>query len=283
MGTIVHVCLVAEDRAEASRLAGAASAAHEAVAEVDAALSGFLPTSDLSRLNRSPGRWLPVGPHLVAVASAAEHHRTLTGGVFDATGAGPRTDGPRLRWRERDGGWQAWLAPGHRADFGGIAKGYAADLARERCRDRAAGVLVSVGTSSIALAGVPARRDTWRIAIGSPWAGQAEALGYIEVSGGSFSMSGVRGHRLGDASLVVGHLLDPRSGGPTRTDVCAVGVLGDDGMCSEALSTAMMVLGLHDGMALARGLAAAALVLTASGEMVATPTMAPRVAVRARE
>lgn len=279
MGTVVHVCLVTAGAADGDTLANAASAAHGIVAEVDAALSRFVPTSDLSRLNAAPGRWLPVGPHLVAVAQAAEHYRTRTSGIFDATGVGPPAQ-HRIRWREGDDGWEAWLAPGHVADFGAIAKGYAADLARERCRAAAAGVLVSIGTSSISFAGVAPRRAVWRIAIGSPWEELTETVGYVETPCGSFSMSGVRGHRLGAASLVVEHVLDPRTGRSARTDVCAVGVLSDDGMRSEALSTATLVLGLREGMALCRALGAEALVLTASGAVVATPQMAPRVALR---
>ena len=283
MGTTVHVCVVGLS-------APVAEDAHAAVAEVDAALSAFRPASDVSRLNAAPGRWVPVGEHLVAVAEAAEDYRRLTRGVFDATlpaadagaaDAATPDAGPRLRWRPAGREWQAWLAPGRRLDFGAIAKGYAADLARDRCQTQASGVLVSVGTSSIALAGRPPRRGAWRIALGSPWDAVTETLGYVEASGGSFSMSGARGVRMSSAPLVTGHVVDPRTGRPARTDVCAVGVLAADGMTGEALSTAALVLGRDRGLALCREHVADALVMTAGGEILATPSMAPRISLRA--
>ncbi|MGC4153996.1 MAG: FAD:protein FMN transferase [Propionicimonas sp.] len=274
MGTTVHLCLV--DPVDASTTE--AGSLHALVADVDAALSRFRPTSDVGRLNAAAGTWQPVGTHLVAVAEAAERYRGLTGGVFDTvTGPGPE---PRLRLRSTpDREWEARLAPGCRLDFGAIAKGYAADLVRDRAA--AAGVLVSVGTSSIAVSGRPPERERWRIAISSPWVVLPETLGYLEVEGGSFSMSGLRGQRIHSGQVVVGHLRDPATGTWARTDLCAVGVLGPDGMRSEALSTACLVLGLERGMALAERVGVDALFLTVPGRLVASPGLAPKLALRA--
>ncbi|WP_028708897.1 FAD:protein FMN transferase [Propionicicella superfundia] len=276
MGTTVHVCLVG-----AGPVVGVAPPAHDVVAEIDAALSRFLPASEVSRINASPGRWLPVGRHLAAVAEAAERYRALTAGAFDAIVADTPVEGPRLRFRTGASGVrEAFLAPGCRIDLGGIAKGYAADAARDRCEADAHGVMVSVGTSSISFTGTPPVREAWRIAIGSPWEDVPETLGYIEVSRGSFSMSGVRGQRRGGERIVPQHLLDPRTGGRVRTDVCAVGVLSDDGMRSEALSTACMVLGTGPGLELCADEQVEALFLTVSGDLVATPGMGRRVSLR---
>lgn len=281
MGTTVHVCVV-DDHEDAGLAAGIA---HAAVAEVDAALSRFRPTSDVARLNAAPGRWVPAGEHLVAVAEAAEDYRRLTRGVFDATlpaaDAGAADALPRLHLRRDGDRWSARLEPGCRLDFGGIAKGYAADLARDRCAARASGVLVSVGTSSVALAGRPPRRAAWRIALSSPWDAVTETLGYVETPGGSFSMSGARGVRMSSAPMVAAHVVDPRTGRPARTDVCAVGVLAADGMRGEALSTAALVLGREQGMTLCREHGAEALMMTVGGEILATAALAPRLSLRA--
>ncbi|HMR49553.1 MAG TPA: FAD:protein FMN transferase [Arachnia sp.] len=271
MGTVVHVCLV---DAEAS----GAEALHDLAAEVDAALSLFRPDSDVGRLNGEPGRWLPVGAHLVAVARAAERYRDQTAGIFDPV-TGPRGAERRVRLRPAvAGGWEARLDPGCRLDFGAIAKGYAADLIRDAAL--ASGVLASLGTSSVSVGGRAPRPGGWRIAIGSPWSGIDETLGYLELASGSLSMSGVRGHRLGVEDVAVRHVRDPRTGAVARTDLCSVGVVGDDGMRSEALSTAALVLGLKEGMALCRGLGVEALFLTASGLLFASPGLAPRISLR---
>jgi thiamine biosynthesis lipoprotein len=304
MGTMAHVCVVGLPEGAAAE---AASAAQTVVCEVEAALSRFRADSDVGRLNAFPGEWLPVGRHLVAVAQAAARYRTLTRGAFDAiTGGVPPDVGEeseqggsgagcdeRLALRRVGEAWEARLAPGCAVDYGAIAKGYAADLARDAVR--APGVLVSLGTSSIAMAGTPPERDVWRVAIGSPWAEVADSLGYLEATQGSFSLSGVRGHRLGQP-VRPGHVRDPRTGDPARTDACAVGVLSDRasrddgapvdgpggaGMRSEALSTACLVLGVDAGLDLCHTLRASAILLTASGEIRATPGLAPRVSLRA--
>lgn len=274
MGTTVHICLV-EDPAAPSGVGGEVRPLHALVAEVDAALSRFLPTSDVGRLNDAPGRWMPVGRHLAVVAEAAARYREFTGGVFDpVTGDAER----ELELRSDGDGWVARISPGCRLDFGAIAKGYAADLVRGRARTP--GVLVSLGTSSIAVSGLAPRHGGWRIAIGSPWEALPETLGYLEVAGGSFSMSGAYGRRPGSTDVVVAHVRDPRTGVSARTDLCAVGVLSDDGMRSEALSTACLVLGLDEGMDLCARVGVDALFLVASGRIVASPGMAPRISLR---
>jgi thiamine biosynthesis lipoprotein ApbE len=52
-------------------------------------------------------------------------------------------------------------------------------------------------------------------------------------------------------------------------------------MRSEALSTACLVLGVDAGLDLCHTLRASAILLTASGEIRATPGLAPRVSLRA--
>lgn len=273
MGTTVHLCLVDEDPAGEQ-----AAELHGLVAEADAALSRFRPGSDVSRLNASPEAWLPVGSHLVAVAEAAERYRELTDGVFDAVTGAEGKSGLCLR----PGGeaqWEARLSAGCSLDLGAIAKGYAADLVRDRAV--AGGVLASLGTSSISVAGVPARRAAWRIAIGSPWDELPETLGYLEVPRGSFSVSGMHAQRARGGRVLAGHVRDPRTGTWALTDVCSVGVLSEDGMRSEALSTACLVLGLEPGMALVRRHAAEAVFLTASGRILATPGLVSQLSLRA--
>ncbi|MEA5117740.1 MAG: FAD:protein FMN transferase [Propionicimonas sp.] len=273
MGTTVQLCLVGEEPDDVR--ADQAGELHALVAEVDAALSRFRADSDVGRLNAAPGRWLPVGPHLVAVARAAVRYRELTGGVFNPVSGG---SGLELRARSGDG-WQARLGPGGSLDLGAIAKGYAADLVRDRAT--ASGVLVSLGTSSISVAGWPLVRDRWRIAVSSPWEPLTETLGYLEVGRGSFSVSGLRGQRIRAGEVVAGHVRDPRTGTWARTDVCAAGVLSEDGMLSEALSTACLVLGLERGMGLAEQLGVAALFLTVDGRALGSPRLASLFSLRA--
>ncbi len=275
MGTVVQLCLVAVDQPTE-----ATARAEAILEEVEAELSAFRPASDVSRLNAAAGSWIPVGPHLEPVAAAAERHRELSGGAFAAVTGGSEAGPVRpLRFRDRGGVRQARLEPDARLDLGGIAKGYAADLVRDSVGG-GQGVLVSVGTSSISVLGRPPERRCWRVGLRSPWQQLTESVGYLEVPSGSFSMSGISGYRIGSGPAVPGHIVDPRSGLRPRTDLCAVGVLSDSGVCSEAWSTAFLVLGLDQSLRSCRQYEVEALFLTTAGQLLTTPGLADQVSVR---
>lgn len=124
-------------------LARAVERAFAAVARVHRAMSFHEPDSELSRLNRrahaGPVR---VSGHLWHVLRAAGRMSALTGGLFDATiapmlerwGYLPRAQAlsdPPGHWRDirmRANGTVLFSRPLH-IDLGGIAKGYAVDLA----------------------------------------------------------------------------------------------------------------------------------------------------------
>ncbi|MFT4109558.1 FAD:protein FMN transferase [Propionicimonas sp.] len=275
MATTAQLCV-----AGATVAPEAFAAAGRLLREIERELSRFLPTSDVGRLNASNGDWIRVGRHLRPVVEAAERARLLTGGAFDAiTGPASAAASPRVRFSQRDGRTYARLDPHARLDLGGIAKGYAADLVCEQFAD-APGVLAALGTSSISVRGQPSTRPSWRIALRSPWLEPTESLGYLEVGGGALSISGVSGARIGDGPVVPAHVVDPRTGRPPRTDLCTVGVLAGDGMTAEAWSTAFLVLGAQKTLDLCREHHLDALLLTAGGEIRATPRLADSIRLR---
>ncbi len=172
MGTLVRLVLFAADRPAAS---AAARAAFDRVAELDAALSDYRDSSEVSRLARAAGGPpVPVGPDLFAVLERAQDVGRRSGGAFDVT------VGPLVRlWRRtlRTGDWpdparraEALSCvgsdkmhldpaartvlldrPGMRIDLGGIAKGYAGDQALRVLRARdVSSALVAVGGDVVA-------------------------------------------------------------------------------------------------------------------------------------
>ncbi|MCI1747144.1 MAG: FAD:protein FMN transferase [Acidipropionibacterium sp.] len=151
-----------------------------------------------------------------------------------ATGSSPAE--PRI---EVDGNRARLVGAGRGAvDLGAIAKGYAADVLRDLAVDRGAtDVLVSLGSSSMAVAGEPAR-----IGLAAPWQG-IDRFGVLVLESGSLSVSADPGVRLGPG-MRRSHLLDSRSGIPAITDLCEVVVCGPRGMVCEAWSTAMLAMGL---------------------------------------
>lgn len=132
------------------------------------------------------------------------------------------------------------LEPGTRLDFGGIAKGYAADQALAALRTAGAHTgIVSLGESSLGVFGTTLDLETRDPEVksgepGKPWA-------TFRVRGGSVSTSG--------ADQRGSHILDPRTGQPAR-GVLSVTVVAATGVEADALSTAAFVLGAGAGLRL---------------------------------
>lgn len=102
----------------------AVSAAFESMLLVQARMSKFEPDSDVSRFHRlRPGESMDVDLHTAAVLLAARRLHYETGGSFDIS-SHSASDG----WRFDDQRLQRMDDAAH-IDLGGIAKGYAVDLA----------------------------------------------------------------------------------------------------------------------------------------------------------
>ena len=143
---------------------------------------------------------------------------------------------------------QVRLAPGSGLDLGGIAKGYAADLAlRALRRAGARSGLVDLGGSSLGSFGLPLE-----VALRDPEAPAGEPWGSFQAGGASVSSSG--------GEERPGHILDPRSGEPAVAALAAT-VVARTGIEADALSTAACVLGAERGLALLVRRGAAGLVL----------------------
>ena len=154
-------------------------------------------------------------------------------------------------------------------DLGGIAKGYAIDEAMALLADHdVPGALLHGGTSTIAAIGNAPEGKPWRIGIPVPGsvvpgsaehasagpgsvvprsadhasAGPGSVLCTVELQNQALSVSEVRGKGFEDADGFYGHVLDPRTGQPTRRAEFAA-VRTATAVESDALSTALLVLG----------------------------------------
>lgn len=266
------------------------------IQEIEARLTRFREDSEISQLD---GQWRAVGADTEAVLSAAQLHQAGTGGHFSALLGAQMRSWARIaggasgaRSSESAGTDRARsepLAPPHPAvgslevegsrcrvigappravDLGGIAKGYAADQLRDLAVALGADdVLVSLGTSSMAVAGAPAR-----IGLASPWAGW-ERAGVLTLARGALAVSADPGTMPGQVRQH-SHVLDPATGAPAITDLCCVVVCGADGMACEAYSTAFLAMGLDAALELdAAHPELATMFLTVNGRMLASPAL----------
>ncbi len=265
MGTDVSVQIAAQP-AQAPSAERAAQSALDWLAEVDARLSRFRPESELSLVNRSSGTWFTASDLTFEAVRRAILAARATLGMFDPTllrqleALGYDRDFSALVGREPNvstppaasttaagtaghvdteaigGAWRGvkldpaarriWLPAGVTLDLGGIAKGWAADVALERYCAPFPGALVNVG-GDLRLLGGPQPGEAWTVGIRDPQsdrpegalgaAASAEAYrGVIAFSRGGLATSGaVRRWWWRDGERVH-HLLDPRTGRPMR-------------------------------------------------------------------
>jgi len=215
------------------------------VERLDSILSHYKPASELRRL---PGAAreaaTSVSPELYEVLAESLRFSRLSSGAFDVTVAPlvrawrseePPDDATLQRLRACTGWEKVRLEPPDRVrvlsdclelDLGGIGKGYAVDRAArvlERAGIRSA--LVNAGSSSILALEPPPGSAGWAVDL-------PRAAGGILLARSSLSTSEQAG----------GHIIDPASGRPAPCP-WAVTVVAPTATASDALSTALLVLG----------------------------------------
>lgn len=245
----------------------AAAALEEAVQEIlrlDALLSTGRPDSEVSRLNREGGG--PVSGDTAALLTASLSVWQSTGGLFDVTiyplmdlwgfpsqdyyvptEAELSTVLPLVDAGAMDfDGSTLSLSPGQQIDFGGIAKGYAAD----RCMEifRAHGVksaLVSLG-GNVQVLGSKPNGSPWRVAVQDPEGGYLLAVPVRDMA--VVTSGGYQRFFEEDGQTYI-HILDPRTGCPAASDLTSVTIFSPDGIMADALSTSLFIMGLEDAVA----------------------------------
>ena len=270
MGTLFVATIWTTDSAGA---AAVLRAAHDSVRLVDSLMSSYRPESELSRVNAGAGNAapVPVSPQTMTVLQKARLYWRLSSGAFDPT-VGPivdawgfdRVHGRRPTARALDSlrvlvGFGAveldTLArtvrlprPGMRLDLGGIAKGYALDLARRALVSPAIrGGSVNLG-GNVLVFGRPPAGTRWRVAIVNPLHRES-TIGELAIDSGAVATSGDYEHYVVIDGTRYGHLIDPRTAMPARgiLSATAVGPLGE---WSDGLSAAIFLLGPARGRAL---------------------------------
>jgi thiamine biosynthesis lipoprotein ApbE len=249
-------------------LAAAKTAADQVIKAIDEAASRFRVDSELSRVNREPGRQIHISALLAQAIAAGLRGARLTNGAVDPTvGSAVRlagydrdfasilADGPPISLSvSQVPGWQAiqldeatrmvWIPPGVEIDLGATAKALAADLAAAAALEAvgAGGVLVSLG-GDIAVAGerppggwaVQASEDS-----SVPIDDDEET---ITIQSGGIATSSTTVRRWTRGGIVLHHIIDPATGlpaaGPWRTASVVAGTCVD----ANIAATAAIVMG----------------------------------------
>lgn len=268
MGTFAEVTAVAESRGVAEQCV---EAAYGRLEDVNRLMSDYDPESEISRINRlAVGETMAVSEETFTCLQAALEVSRVSGGAFDATCrplvslwkasakagrlpgeaalsevlAGVGAEHVVLEAATRSVGRSN---AGTQVDLGGIAKGYALDLAVEAMRERGAvGGLVNVG-GDVRAFGRQEDGEAWRIGVKHPF--RDGLVDRIVLRDKAVATSGLQQRFYEIEGQRYSHIIDPRDGRPVA-QAPSVTVIADDGMTADAWATVFSVLSVTEGQSL---------------------------------
>ena len=254
---------------------------------LEPALSRTREDSDLYRLNHVDGAVCEVSEDTYAAIEAAVQFAEWTGGAFDPTMApltdlwGINTDNAHVPAQaeidaalthvgyqniELLGNNQVRLLNGAQLDLGGIGKGFATDAAAAML-DGTQGVLATLG-GNIGAYGENPNRDSgnWVVGIADP-DDNAAFIATVEVRGLSVVTSGDYERYFEQDGKRYHHIFDPVTGYPADSGLRSVTVIDESSTRADALTTALFVMGLEEGMAFCEQNDIAAVFVTADKQV----------------
>jgi len=268
MGTDAFVIVYADSRTEAKNYI---NAAHTAIDHIGTSMSLYDDRSELSRLNRmDAGEKMQVSDELYYVIERAIHYAEISNGAFD-----PSFTPLKDLWREAqsqnkqpeetaveitlekvgyeniellDDNHIVFRTADMKLDLGGIAKGYAVDMAVAALREKGCkNALVDIG-GDIAVLGSRKDGTPWRIGVQNPFGeGHKETILHIQDTAVATSGDYARYYTIDGERF--SHIIDPRTGIPVR-NVPSVTLIAEAALEADALATAVNVLGAEGGIEL---------------------------------
>jgi len=233
----------------------------------EAHLSRFRPDSELSRLNQRGGQPTPVSEVLWSVLEAASQGARMSAGLvvptlldalaaagydrsFEAVPVAQPAAPARTATAAPD--WQAieraadartvCLPAGVHLDFGGIAKGWAADRAARQLAAYGP-ALVDAG-GDIAVSGPLADGSRWPVGIANPL-DDAQQLRLLGLADRCVATSGRDFHRWQRGGVWQHHILDPLTGLPAQTEILSATLIAPSAGQAEVAAKTVLILGRH--------------------------------------
>ena len=259
MGTVINLALVTEDKQEGERVVAAAFAAME---RLIALFDHRQPDTPLARLNQT-GRLTQAPPELTALIAQALEYGRLTDGAFDIS-IKPLLDARKAGVTDWEEAWQrvdyrkvqitgsdiAFDMPGMSLTLDGIAKGRVVDGAIALLQANGFdNILVEAGGDLMGY-GLNEDNQPWQVGIAHPR--QSNVLSVLPVWAQAVATSGDYMNSFSN-DFSLHHILDPRTGHSPK-QIASATAIAPTATEADALSTALMVLGVEAGLALANRL-----------------------------
>lgn len=160
---------------------------------------------------------------------------------------------------------------GQAIDLGGIAKGYAADLARTMLLDcHITEAMINFGGTVIVIG----KEKT--IGIQDPECNTGRAMGSLTIRNQAVVTSGVYERYFIKDGIRYHHIIDPRTGRPSDTGISSITVIGESAMEMDALATSVILLGIEEGSKRINQCGAEGIFITDAKEVYVTPGLADK-------
>jgi thiamine biosynthesis lipoprotein len=281
MGTVVNLTVIASDRRSAAAAEVAVDACLERMAELEAVLSRFKESSQVSILNRD-GRLKIPHPALLEVIRQAQQISELSSGLFDITilpllalyqkyhaaGSGLPTESEiqaacrKVDYRKvtMDENGLSLAETGMGITLDGIAKGYIVDQGVSRLVERGfSNVLVEAGGDLVA-GGRQSFDRGWKIGVQSPRQMGEQLITRLDVCNEAIATSGDYMQPF-TIDFAQHHILNPKTGRSSPALASAT-VIAPCLALADAVATALMVMEPPKGLELVRELGLRALLVT---------------------
>lgn len=242
-------------------------------------LSVNIITSEVSQINSHSGqsKALKVNNDMMNILNTANKFSTLSDGAFDIT-VGPLvkewgvfSEHPHVPAEERikellklvdyksieldrENKTLRLSVKGQMIDLGAIAKGYAADEAAKICRDNGIkSAYINLG-GNVYVVGSKPDKSPWRIGIQNPRAVDGKYIGILNISDRTVVTSGDYERFFMKNGIRYHHIIDPKTGWPSNSDIISSTIVTDSSISADALSTATFVMGFKKSQELLKKL-----------------------------
>ena len=233
---------------------------------INKSMSTYQTDSYISKLNRNEANW--VDAHFIKVFESSKDIYNQTEGVFDPTigdivnawDFGPEGKIVNLDSLKIDSlmlsvgldkvklqGNKIIKPKGTFIDFNAIAKGYGVDVIGEFLESKnIKNYLVEIG-GEIRAKGKNIEKDaTWKVGIETPhFDGEQSILKIISIQDEAMATSGTyRKFKLDSLGNRFSHIIDTKSGYPSKTNLLSISVIAENCMIADAYATAFKAMGI---------------------------------------
>lgn len=266
LNTTCDIKIYGIDQAGAQKLL---DGAFDLMTEYENMLSKTVEGSDVYKINHADGAPVQVSDDTMNVLTIGMQMGDYSGGLFDITigaitdmwdftGDNPKVPDdadikaalPAVDYKKlKINGNEVTLgSTGAQLDLGGVAKGYIADKVTEYLESEGVtSALINLGGNVVTIGSKPDGAP-FVIGIERPYSDRTEIVGTISVTDTTVVTSGIYERKFEEDGVLYHHVLDPRTGYPSDSELESVTIRaakGNSGFC-DGLSTVCLMLGEKD-------------------------------------